>query len=324
MRAYNTTMANKLTIWLNEEMIYEVDKVVWAYVLAFLVYPEKDKPPLDLCMYHANIYIPTLPPEINAHIGQHLYGGLEKWIDDSHIFNLLTMAESMLSRNVDYFMCQMNQMTHRCWGDEDNKILSPTLSTIITNIADSFFTDQINKLICMGLISKNLIDNKPLIKYILKRGYTFLFRYLPSDFQDDIELARIAIQGNGRLLRYVSPRLKNNTELVKLAVENFSMVLLFATPRMREDMSVMLHAIKYGFQTILCVGNALTWNRQFILSAVKINGRWLGLGGWRFEDDKEIVIEAVRNQPQALQDASLRLQNDPDLIKLANKPIVKD
>jgi len=61
----------------------------------------------------------------------------------------------------------------------------------------------------------------------------------------------------------------------------------------------------------------LFWNeREFVLEAVKQDGRALGYASEELRTDREVVLEAMKNGG-SLYEASKELSNDPELRKLA-------
>ena len=55
-------------------------------------------------------------------------------------------------------------------------------------------------------------------------------------------------------------------------------------------------------------------NREYVLNAVKENGKLLDLADEKFKDDEEIAKIAVNNNPEALEFVSDRLKGDRDIV----------
>ena len=55
-------------------------------------------------------------------------------------------------------------------------------------------------------------------------------------------------------------------------------------------------------------------NREYVLNAVKEDGKLLEFADDNFKEDKEVVFEAVKNNPEALEFASETLKGDRDIV----------
>ena len=55
-------------------------------------------------------------------------------------------------------------------------------------------------------------------------------------------------------------------------------------------------------------------NKEFVLEAVKENGKFLDLASKELQDDKKVVMTALEQDPEALEFASPRLKNDKEVI----------
>ena len=55
-------------------------------------------------------------------------------------------------------------------------------------------------------------------------------------------------------------------------------------------------------------------NREYVLNAVKENGKLIEFADDIFKDDKEIMLLAIANNPEALEFASDRLKQDREVV----------
>lgn len=55
-------------------------------------------------------------------------------------------------------------------------------------------------------------------------------------------------------------------------------------------------------------------NREYVIKAVKEDGKLLEFADEKLREDKEIVLEAVKNNPEALEFASETLKGDRDIV----------
>ena len=60
-------------------------------------------------------------------------------------------------------------------------------------------------------------------------------------------------------------------------------------------------------------------NKEFILQAVRESGKNLELASEELQDDKEVVMEALKQDGEALEFASTRLKGDKEVLQLATK-----
>ena len=90
------------------------------------------------------------------------------------------------------------------------------------------------------------------LKQVQQKGLALKF---VSNFQDNEEIVKIAVQQDGWALCYASKRLKDNEEIVKEAVKQNGWGLEFASKRLKNNEKIVNEAVKqngYALQFASC------------------------------------------------------------------------
>jgi len=84
--------------------------------------------------------------------------------------------------------------------------------------------------------------------------------------------------------------------------------------RLRTDRKLALIAISDDYvENYYAIDDSLTNDRKFILEAVKVNAWIFSSLNKEFRADGEILIEAIKQVPSAIDFASSKLQKDPEI-----------
>lgn len=190
---------------------------------------------------------------------------------------------------------------------------------------------------------KKFLDDKEIaLAVVRQRGNNVLLKDFSPRIQDDEEVVLEALNGIWSVLQYASPRLRDKKEIVLKHVQKGA-DFNDASPRLKDDKDIVLEAVKRAGIRIKYAGDKmkddedvilaslqfthamihasprLRNDRNFNLAAAKRSG--LSLMGMKndFQDDFEIVLEAVKNNKKALEYASKRLQNHPEILAAAGE-----
>ena len=177
--------------------------------------------------------------------------------------------------------------------------------------------------------------------------------YADEALKADGDFMRKAVQENVDALKYAAAKLRSDriymlhTEGI-LTAENEFYPLQYATDELRSDRDFMLacieetpHAFQYATDAlksdsafkiqavmvdpcVLIVDKALTTDRGVVLAAVKQNGEALQDAEEGPRADPAIVLAAVRQNGRALEFAAEDLRADPEIMKAALHSILSD
>ncbi|MBA3723089.1 MAG: DUF4116 domain-containing protein [Parachlamydiaceae bacterium] len=183
---------------------------------------------------------------------------------------------------------------------------------------------------------KRFQTDKEIVMYLLKTDHAFL-KYASDELKEDPEAVFGSLYWGDEAVKYAGPNIKNNRELLLLksketqrnyfqyAAENLrndrevylklcefgcSSVLHKAPTHIKHDKDVILAAVKNNYWELFSAhiyNNESLNNRAFLLEVVKINGLalyWIT----RHHNDFDFVLEAVKQNPKAIQYADKRLQ----------------
>lgn len=139
-------------------------------------------------------------------------------------------------------------------------------------------------------------------------------RDYPAEYRDNKEIARLAVQSDGRALCYVSERLKDDEELVLIAMDNYPKAYEDASIRLRRNLKFTLMAVNADRENLLYAPDPVlrTLPAEAILHA---HGGTLEYMSDEIKDNEDLVAIAISNCPDAFQFASDRIRNNPGLVK---------
>ncbi len=172
---------------------------------------------------------------------------------------------------------------------------------------------------------------------------------LSDKYHNDYEIVKFLVNRNGHDLEFASKELQDNYEIVMTAVQSTSFALKYASEKLRADREVVITALKcdgFGFEYVSKelrndpdiimsaiegkyfptskinnkLFNILTNNQEFMLKAISKDGFNLAWASERLQNDREIVITAIKNNNRRiLANVSYELRNDRDIVLMAIK-----
>jgi len=141
----------------------------------------------------------------------------------------------------------------------------------------------------------------------------------------DQEFALAAVQENGMALRYCSPSVGSNKDVVLAAVRENGDALQFASVTLQNDRDVVLAAVTQHGSALLYASHMFRIDLDIVLAAVASDGvsvQYLNLYIFPTETQRQIMEIAVKNDGTALLYATGELKRDQELIieALKNTP----
>ncbi|EFC42104.1 predicted protein [Naegleria gruberi] len=168
--------------------------------------------------------------------------------------------------------------------------------------------------------SKQLSSNKEIVMTAVKSNGLSL-EYMPTQIRNDRKIVKIAIQENGNALGYASKELKSDKEIALLAIESSPKAYECASNQLTNDQDLILKVLSKSCDYIFGIDQSIKLfknDRKFILAIAKLDGlKALRNASLELRDNREIVIEAVQQNPNALVYASSELRNDKEIVKMA-------
>ena len=139
--------------------------------------------------------------------------------------------------------------------------------------------------------------------------------YTAEDIRDDRAIVLVAVAQNGEALQFASPRLKDDEKVVRTATRQWGPAFQFASERLRGKKTFVLSLLQdstisgFGVRRLLRhASEPLRDDREVVLAAVSKHGFNLEFASALKKDDEDIVQEARKSDPRALDNASSRLQ----------------
>jgi hypothetical protein len=156
-------------------------------------------------------------------------------------------------------------------------------------------------------VSEDLMKDREIILNALKNEY-IVFKFLiqiDSDYMNDKEIVLAAVQSNRRMLQYASEEMKNDMD-VGLKVGS----LEYIGNKLKNNKEFLFKAAEMKYFDEL--EHEFMSERDFVLKIVQLNGKLLKSASKALRDDKEIVLESLKNS-NSIRFASGRLRNDEEI-----------
>jgi len=154
-------------------------------------------------------------------------------------------------------------------------------------------------------------------------------QYCGETFQDDDTLVLDAIQQFHGAMEYASARLQRDKQFVRSAVARAGCCVAHVATHFRRDKVIAAAAIQSQSEAYFKVDPALRGDKEFVIAAMAknddrhdmrgIDGRaaMLREASAGLRDDQDVVLEALKSSPAALEFASDRLRADREVVKAA-------
>ena len=165
-------------------------------------------------------------------------------------------------------------------------------------------------------------------------NYSHMLEFVSNSFKNDKNIVLAAIRNNGYAYKYASKKLKKDKDIIMEALQSNGLALQLVPSKYKKSKIAVLTAVSnikplYSYIAELkskkkennidrlvpleFASSSLQRNRDIVKAAVSISGRSL-LYAPSFNNDKEIVMIAIKNDPNSLLFAHETLRNDPELL----------
>ena len=146
-----------------------------------------------------------------------------------------------------------------------------------------------------------------------------ILRYGPEVLKKDKEVILTAVKQNGLSLFFANQELKNDKEVVLTAIEQNGLALQHASEELKNNKEVVLTAVKnnINIQEIADIIKKQLNDRELVLELIKNNAMWLQYASEVLKNNKELVLTAVKKDGLVLRYASEELKNDKEVVLTA-------
>lgn len=191
-------------------------------------------------------------------------------------------------------------------------------------------------------VGEQLKDDPEVVLAATQSKYSVL-RFASSRLKNDKEFMLAAIEKNSFVLQGCSTSLKDDKEFMLLILKTHKWAIAEASDRLRDDRDFMLAVIQQDSTAMKYIGSTLRKDKDFILTLLNHSNHALGYADEqllndrefildvmkhnalvvlpylkeKFQDDKEIMLIAVKEYGWALEYASLRLREDKEVTEAA-------
>lgn len=159
----------------------------------------------------------------------------------------------------------------------------------------SFMNDEFN-------VQKRFYETSRYFRGLIQENYYKLV--------DDEKFVLDRVKQEGQILRYALDHFKDNKKIVLAAVKNDGLALRSASSRLQNDEEVVMSAVSQAGQAIEYANERFWSERKTMLTVVQTYGYGLfAHGSDELKEDKELVLEAVKNNSYVLEYVSDSLRN---------------
>lgn len=116
------------------------------------------------------------------------------------------------------------------------------------------------------------------------------------------------IQKNPSALKYASSKLKNDIEVVRSAIQKHPKAFEYASVRLKDDKGFVLEALHIEKRKYL-----------EITDVPRLRHRISQFVSQRLKNDRDVILAAIENYAEALDNASEQLKNDKDVVLAADQ-----
>lgn len=165
-------------------------------------------------------------------------------------------------------------------------------------------------------------------------------QYASKKIKDDFDMAYMAVEKNAYAYRFLSNRLKENDKIIRKTIENQAMVFQEMNAKIRKQEKYFKLALNFNSAIYSCgIGDyihkpeyikiALNYgknifhmpeyikkNKKIVMSCVANDSEALKFVLPEFQDDKDVVIQALKKHYSAYEYCSHRLKYDEDIFVL--------
>lgn len=146
-----------------------------------------------------------------------------------------------------------------------------------------------------------------------------ILSYASPELKADRDVVLAAVRKDGSAIRLASPELKADKDVVLAALDSDGMALQYVSSELKGDKQVVMAAVRDNGQALYYASDEMRADKEVVMKAVQND--WLPEGSYclqyasdKLKDDIDVVRAAVKENPEALQFASERIQNNPSLL----------
>lgn len=136
--------------------------------------------------------------------------------------------------------------------------------------------------------------NKKEIEESLKSDKKIHFRNLSSEQKMDIDIVSMFIRANGKNFAHIPSEFQDNKDLAMLALESYDSILKYTSNRLRENEELILKEVKIKTDGLIYVPKYLLANKEFGFKLLKVNQKCFQYLEDNLRNDIDIVTEAFK------------------------------
>jgi hypothetical protein len=195
-----------------------------------------------------------------------------------------------------------------------NVLRTPMMHSAFRFFNQALRFDRDNAILAVSVCGPNLQftspqwqDDNEIAQIALGSSFISL-NYLPERFKDDEAIMLAAVNDNSYFLNRASKRLRNDEELVIAAVKTSGKMLKWASADLKANKKVAEIAIKEDGLALEFVSEDLKADKEFVLLAVDVNGDAVKFASATLQDDNDVALAAFAKCRSAYTFLSPRLK----------------
>ncbi|EFC38981.1 hypothetical protein NAEGRDRAFT_59370 [Naegleria gruberi] len=197
---------------------------------------------------------------------------------------------------------------------EDNRYSIENIFQVMFDNLNGKVTSLVD---CFQNLKHPFKNSKSVVSYVCEKNGLNLQFVSPEDFLIEKELVLGCVKQNGMSLEYALS-FRNDFEIVMEAITQNSNAIMYASTKLLNDQQIIYQVAlmsepQDAIKNLSLTSEELKNNREFMLKIMELKGQALCCIP-HFNNDKEMVLKAVKNYGNALYYSCENLRNDKDVI----------
>lgn len=168
----------------------------------------------------------------------------------------------------------------------------------------------------LGAASPEIRADRDIIYRAVQKSWGAI-QFASDELRNDKELALIAVYNNWPVLQYLGDNFRDDKDIVLASCSGRNKNLEFASKRLQDDKDVVIACTKDGnWNNLFYASSRLKMDKDIVLMLIKEQPYYIKNSP--LYNNKDFWIEAMKVNSGVFEYLGIRVQSDPEIIKLLN------
>lgn len=288
--------------------------------------------PLEMCMFYSGMHFSKLPPELNADIGQYVYGDFigtflqndevvalqqfearNKKVFDYCLENLFKDLCLLFPEPQSFLLSSLDEEIQKLRNREcDYKSPLYTIKIVVIFVLEHFVGED--RVFGNPASLLRMFTNDKIVMSVAVKNHIYL-SYASDVLKDDEEFVSIAIKYHHAFcFSYASERIRDIREIALFAVQEDFLNFEHISERLRDDDIIATLAVDGGGGSIFDHASPRLKNdMRFVEQHLKKSFDIYYYLSEAFKDNEHLLLIALKINPTIIESTSLRLRYEPSM-----------